>query len=80
MNYRPLATALGKKLWAAYRQHGYPCKVSVNNEWLAEQLEKQRGLCYDCGVGLTLSNVSAVKQWNPAACKIVCTGCAGEKK
>lgn len=72
---RQLAQACSRGLWADFRAFGYGAKVSVNVEWLENQLWSQGRKCYSCDEVLELSTITAIKPWNPAACKLVCKPC-----
>lgn len=53
MNISRWASDTHAKLWANFLKHGYPEKVSINAEQLAELFVAQGGKCYYTGVPLT---------------------------
>lgn len=53
MNKQQWASRIHAELWANFRKHGYPEKVSLNVQQLVELIDAQDGRCYDSGRALT---------------------------
>ena len=69
------ATLLSRRLWADFRQRGYPAKVGVNVSDLREILDKQAGKCDNCKSTLLPGHCYATGIIRAATCKITCEKC-----
>lgn len=74
-----IATLLSRRLWAAYRQHGYPARVGVNVADLRAVLDQQSGKCYSCGKALDPASCSAIGILRVKTCRILCETCCGRQ-